>query len=208
MVIIMRFLFHGDSITDAGRENYDSVKELGAGYVKLLEADLTFLSPDAEVGNAGIGNSRVTDLLPRWRKDCLELCPDVLTILIGINDVCHEIYAQNGVAPELFEEVYNILLRETKAALPDVRIILMGAYVMHGTMTDEYWEIFEKEVRARREITRGLAKRYGADYLDLQEKFDAAVRRIPLPHWTGDGIHPTLAGHRLIAEEWKRVYGI
>ena len=202
----MRFLFLGDSITDAGRERQDDPRELGTGYVRLLASDLTFWHPDYEVLNTGIGGNRVTDLLPRWKKDCLELLPDVLTILIGINDVWHEISQQNGVSGELFEEVYDILLREVRLSMPDTRIILMGAYVIHGTAVDGHWAEFEKETAVRREKTRRLAGKYGADYLDLQEKFEKAEERFPAGHWTRDGVHPTPAGHWLIAKEWKHVW--
>lgn len=199
-------MFQGDSITDAGRDRQDDPRELGTGYVRLLASDLTFWNPDYEVMNTGIGGNRVTDLLPRWKKDCLELLPDVLTVLIGINDVWHEISHQNGVSGELFEEVYDILLREVRRSMPNTRIILMGAYVMHGRATDEHWEEFEKETAVRREKTRRLARKYGTDYLDLQEKFDEAQKRLPTKYWTADGVHLTPAGHWLIAEEWKCVW--
>ena len=203
----MRFLFQGDSITDAKRANYESAKELGSGYVRMLASDLTCWHPEHEVLNAGVSGNRVTDLLPRWKRDCLELYPDVLTILIGINDVWHEFSHQNGVEAPLFEEVYGILLRETKAALPDIRIILMGAYVMDGSATEGKREVFVRETALRRESAQRLAAKYGADYVDLQSVFEEAQRACPGVRWTEDGIHPTPAGHRLIADAWKRAYG-
>ena len=203
----MRYLFQGDSITEAVRGNCSDPRELGRGYVRMLASDLTCWHPDYEVLNAGVGGNRVTDLLPRWRKDCLELYPDVLTILIGINDVWHELFNQNGVEAPLFEEVYRILLRETREALPGTRIILMGAYVMHGSATNEKWDYFEKETAIRREITRKLAEEYGTDYLDLQKTFQEALGTCPEECWTGDGVHLTPPGHRLIAQAWKKVYG-
>lgn len=202
----MRFLFQGDSITEARRANCDDPKELGSGYVRMLASDLTCRHADYEVLNTGVGGNRVTDLLPRWRRDCLELYPDVLTILIGINDVWHELICQNGVEAPLFEEVYRILLRETSSALPRTRIILMGAYVMHGSATDENWNYFERETAMRREITQKLAEEYGATYLDLQKIFEKALERCPETYWTGDGVHLTPAGHWLIAQAWKGVY--
>lgn len=202
----MRYLFQGDSITDAGRENKENPLSLGNGYPRLLAAELTFEHEDVLVWNTGISGNRVVDLLARWKKDCLNLQPDVLTILIGVNDVWHELNWQNGVSVELFEDVYGILLRETKKALPDTRIILMGAYVTHGTATDGNWDSFTDEVGIRRGITHKLALKYGTEFLDLQEIFDRASEKLPAKHWTVDGVHPTDAGHRLIANAWKRIY--
>lgn len=202
----MVLLFTGDSITDAGRGDYENPRALGSGYPRLLAADLTYEDTEAEVLDTGISGNRVVDLLARWKKDCLNLKPDVLTILIGVNDVWHELNWQNGVAPALFEEVYRILLREVKEVLPKTRVILMGAYVTHGTATDENWEYFEREVRIRSEIVRRLAAENGLDFVDLQDRFEQVSQEIPVSHWTVDGVHPTNAGHKLIAEAWKKVY--
>lgn len=198
----MRFLFQGDSITDAGRGDYENPFATGNGYPRLVEAELAFKGEGHEVLNCGISGNRVVDLLARWKKDCLNLKPDVLTVLIGVNDVWHELGACNGVNQEVFEQVYRILLQETVRTLPDIKIILMGAYVVHGPATDPEWEVFDSEVKARREITRKLAAEFGLGYVDLQEAFDKAVAQAPAGHWSADGVHPTAAGHKLIAEAW------
>lgn len=199
----MRYLFQGDSITDAGRNNYEDPHNMGSGYPRFLEADLN-MDEANDVMNCGISGSRVVDLLARWKKDCLNLKPDVLTILIGVNDVWHELGGQNGVAAGLFEEVYRILLRETRNALPNTRIVLMGAFLLHGTATDQEWEVFHREVAVRREITRRLAEEFGLDYVDLQGAFEEAQKSFPAEHWAEDGVHPTAAGHELIARAWKK----
>lgn len=204
----MRYLFQGDSITDAGRMNYEDPHSMGTGYPRLLEEALTS-GEDCDVMNCGISGSRVVDLLARWKRDCLNLEPDVLTIFIGVNDVWHEMGGRRcGVNPEVFEDVYRILLREAKKALPGIRIILMGAFVTHGTATDPEWETFDGEVRIRREITRKLAEEYHLEYVDLQKVFDGAQEDMPPEHWTVDGVHPTAAGHELIARTWKKCTGL
>ena len=204
----MKYLFQGDSITDCGRGDYENPYATGRGYPRLLEAELMARDGDCEVMNCGIGGNRVVDLLARWKKDCLNLKPDVITILIGVNDVWHELGNHNGVSVPLFEEVYRILLRETFAALPDARLILMGAYVIPGLGIVPEWETFTREVKARRDVTRRLAEEFHLDYVDLQEAFDEAQKRFPAAHWTGDGVHPTAAGHELIAQAWKKAMGL
>lgn len=204
----MRYLFQGDSITDCFRQNQEDPRSTGCGYVRLLEAELGVPDGTCEVLNCGIGGNRVVDLLARWKKDCLNLDPDVVTILIGVNDVWHEMWKQNGVSVPLFEEVYRILLRETLAALPEVRLVLMGAYVMPGTATSQDWDWFYREVKARRDVVRRLAEEFRLDYVDLQEAFDEAQKKFPTGHWTGDGVHLTAAGHQIIAQAWKKAVGI
>lgn len=198
----MRYLFQGDSITDCGRGDHGDPYATGCGYVRLLEAELTAMG-DCKVMNSGVTGDRVTNLLARWKRDCLNLEPDVLTILIGVNDVWNEICRHYGVHASLFEEVYRILLRETRAALPACRIILMGAYVVHGTVTDPEWDTFYSQVKIRREIACRLAEEYGLEYVDLQQAFDAAQQAYPAEHWSWDGVHPTAAGHWVIARAWK-----
>lgn len=203
----MRYLFQGDSITDCGRGNYEDPHAMGNGYPRILEAGLTAESDECEVMNCGISGNRVADLLARWKKDCLNLEPDVVTILIGVNDVWHELGSRNGVDAPLFEELYRILLRETVDALPGARLILMGAYVNHGTATDPEWDTFYHEVKIRRDVTRKLAEEFGTDYIDLQQVFDEAEKKFPASHWTRDGVHPTAAGHWLVAQAWKKTAG-
>ena len=155
--------------------------------------------------NCSISGNCVTNLLTRWKKDCVNLRPDVISILIGVNDVWHEQSHQDGVDAELFEETYRVLLRYTKRMLPETKLILLGAYLTHGTATDgTQWDRFYKEVALRNAITRRLAAEFGSEFLDLQKIFDEACEMFPPEHWTQDGIHPTAAGHRLIANAWKK----
>ena len=155
--------------------------------------------------NCGISGNCVTNLLTRWKKDCVNLRPDVISILIGVNDVWHELSQQEGVDAESFEEAYRVLLRYTKRMLLETKLILLGAYLTHGTATDgTQWDRFYKEVALRNAITRRLAAEFGSEFLDLQKIFDEACEMFPPEHWTQDGIHPTAAGHRLIANAWEK----
>lgn len=91
---------------------------MGSGYPCLIQTDLCLNRTDIEVLNCGISGNRVTNLLARWKKDCINLRPDVISILIGVNDVWHEQSHQEGVDAELFEETYRVLLRYTKGCFP------------------------------------------------------------------------------------------
>lgn len=199
-------LFQGDSITDAGRDR-ENFGDLGKGYPNLLGAEIQYNYPEEyTVLNRGISGNRVTDLLARWKVDCLNLKPDILSILIGVNDVWHELDWQNGVDTERFELVYRMLLDDVKKALPDTKIILMEPYLVKGASTEKYWEAFNGNVAEKREAVRRIAKEYSLPLVPLQEKFDTASKRAPSTYWSADGVHPTFAGHELIARAWMEVF--
>jgi len=195
----MRIVFQGDSITDCGRGN-----GLGTGYAYLSTAAITKDGDAHECINRGISGNRIVDLLARWRRDCVNLKPDYLSILIGVNDVWHEFNDNpQGVDAELFERVYDIVLEQTFKFCPNVKVVLLEPYVLHGPATDPNWDVFNTEVTLRREAVRRLAKKYALPTIPLQEIFDNAVATVaPAAHWSGDGVHPTPAGHALIAQHW------
>ena len=200
-------LFQGDSITDAGR-NFNNPQDLGLGYAGLIGAELDCTYPQQyAILNRGIGGNRVVDLYARWKVDCLNLKPDILTILIGVNDVWSELSCQNGVEADRYEKFYRMLLDEAKAALPNMKIILMEPYLVKGTATEENWAYFSSEVAIRRETVRKIAKDYQLELVPLQEIFDEACKKAPASWWTADGVHPTRAGHALIARNWMQYFG-
>ena len=202
----MKLLFIGDSITDSTRANREDPHSTGRGYVFLLESELTAQGEAYEVLNCGVSGNRVVDLLARIKKDCINLQPDVITVLVGVNDVAHELYHQNGVGPALFEEVYRILLREMKAALPKVKFILMAPYLLHGSLSDPYFEDFAQGVAEYGKIACRLAREFDAEFIDLQREFDLALEKASTEHWSKDGVHPTPAGHTVIAAAWKQAF--
>ena len=201
-----KILFQGDSITDAGRANQQDPGSFGSGYANLLACHLMFEDKENIVYNCGISGNRVVDLYARWKKDCINLEPDILTILIGVNDVWHEIDFQNGVDAKKFEKVYRMLLEETLEKLPGIKIILMGAYLLPGTAGKDVWESFSKEVEERRNIAEKLADEFGLPFINLQQAFDEAMKIAPAEHWSYDGVHPSQAGHELIKRKWLEVY--
>ena len=194
-----RIVFLGDSITDAGRNNTNgSLSSIGQGYPLIVSAKLGAEYPCAyEFDNTGISGSRVVDLYA-WNKT-----PDIISILIGVNDVWHELgEIPNGVDAERFECVYRMLLSDTVARFPNIKFLLLEPFVLRASATEEHWDVFSKEVPLRANAVKKLAKEFNAGFAGLQEKFDQACNLAPASYWLGDGVHPTVAGHQLIADAW------
>ena len=207
-----RILFQGDSITDALRSRDQDVYA-GNGYPTLVAGKLGFEQPgEYEFLNRGISGNRIVDLYARIKKDLINLKPDVLSILIGVNDVWHEVEIENGVDAVKFERVYDMLLTEVKEALPDVRIMIMEPFVLHGSATEnieekpERWEYFREETPLRAAAAKRVAEKHGADFIPLQERFDEACKLAPAEYWLYDGVHPTAMGHELIARAWLETF--
>ena len=200
-------LFQGDSITDAGRT--DTLKfispgwplmGMGFGYPHLLASKICAEHPnDWTVLNRAVTGNRVVDLYARWKLDALNLKPDVISILIGINDIWHEFERQNGVETPRFDEFYRRLLDWSLQSNPKMQFILLEPFVLfHGAVAEEW----RKEVTEKREVVRQIAKDYNTIFVPLQSVFDEATKRAPGDFWLADGVHPTLPGHHLIAKAW------
>ncbi len=204
----MKILFFGDSITDAGR-NRDADFNLysyGLGYVRSLAGKLLSEAPDKyEIVNRGISGNRVVDLYSRIKIDCWNLEPDVLSILIGVNDVWHEVSRENGVELPRFERVYRMLLEETKERLSNTKIILCEPFVLKGSATEESYDQF-LTVKEYAKVVKKLAKDYGCYFLPLQDKIDAFAEKYGVEACLADGVHPAVGGAHLIAEEWLNLF--
>jgi lysophospholipase L1-like esterase len=199
-----RILFQGDSITDCGRSR-DNDSNKGKGYATNAMGKLNYRNPgEYEFFNRGIGGNRVTDLYARIKADIINLKPDYMSILIGVNDVWHEVKRQDGVSAEKYEKIYDMLISEVLEALPDIKIMIMEPFVLKSSETQEHWEVFTAEVAKRAAAAKRIAEKYGFVYVPLQEKFDEMVEKQPEPYWTMEGVHPTEAGHELITEEWLK----
>ncbi len=206
-------LFQGDSITDCSRSR-DVVNThpqnpamYGAGYANLLSGQIKYKYPERmyDCINRGISGHRVVDLYARWKIDALNLNPELISILIGVNDVWHEKSRANGVEPERFELIYRMMLEWTKKVLPEVKLVIMEPFVLR---TDEVVsEDFFNDVKVLAAIARKIAGEFDAVFVPLQDKFDAAAQLTPNSYWLFDGVHPTVAGHQLIAEAWMNAAG-
>ncbi len=198
-----KILFQGDSITDALRQRWENSSYNGSGYATLVAAELGCECPgEYEFINRGISGNRITDLIARIKCDFINLEPDYLSILIGINDVWHEISSQNGVSEEKFERYYNILIEDIKEALPNCKIMILEPFVLNGSATEENWETFRCEALKRAASAKRVADRNGLVFVPLMKVFDDALKKAPASYWTIDGVHPTAAGHELIKKAW------
>ena len=202
-------LFQGDSITDADRSRTNDLS-MGYGYPNLVTGHLGMEHPyQFKFYNRGIGGHRVVDLYARIKADMINLKPDYMSILIGINDVWHEIGGHNGVDAEKFELVYGLMIEELLREIPGLKLMLLEPFVLPGckTRSDEEnpgrWEYFRSETDLRRAAVKRLTEKYSLVFVPLQERFDAANADAPADgYWLADGVHPTSAGHELIKQAW------
>ena len=205
-------LFQGDSITDCGRDR-SKPDGCGNGYPYLTKAHLLANFPgEYTVYNKGISGNRIVDVYARIKQDIINLKPDYMSILIGINDVWHDVAYNNGVAAPKFERIYNMLIEEIKEALPNIKIVIMEPFVLPGiaTVSDEEhpgrWETFRGECDLRQQAAKRVAEANGLTYMPLQAMFDEACTKAPADYWLFDGVHPTPAGHELIKQKWLEVF--
>ncbi len=199
-------LFQGDSITDCGRSR-DNDGYLGNGYAQRIAGKLSYEQPGKYTFvNRGVGGNRIVDLYARIKKDIINVKPDVMSIHIGVNDVWHEVDFQNGVCAEKFEKIYDMLISEILEELPDIKIMIMGAYVTKNSATEPLWDYFSSEVAKREAVAKRIAEKYNLPFIPLQCKFDEMISKKAEPYWTHEGVHPTDAGHELIAREWIKAF--
>lgn len=201
-------LFIGDSITDGARGRTDDPNHiLGHGYVFQIAGRLGLeLGADApQVVNRGISGDRASDLYARWNEDAISVQPSILSILVGVNDAYHLIQGDARGATDRFRQTYTHLLEETREVLPSTQIVLCEPFILRTGSLEEKWTAWETKMAAYRHAVRELADSYSATFVPLQHLFDEACERAPREHWLWDGIHPTAAGHEMIARQWLQV---
>jgi lysophospholipase L1-like esterase len=197
-----RILFQGDSITDMNRgRTADPNHILGHSYVFIIAAKYGSSFPDRNLTfiNRGVSGNTVVDLAKRWDRDTIALKPDILSILIGVNDLGH------GVSPELYEKEYDKLLTDTISALPNIRLILGEPFGLPSGKHKDDWDRYSRELAGRRAVVKKLGVKYHAAVVHFQKVFDDACAKAPADYWIWDGVHPTYSGHQLMADEWVRV---
>ncbi|NMB46463.1 MAG: SGNH/GDSL hydrolase family protein [Firmicutes bacterium] len=194
-----RILFQGDSVTDCGRERTDDYA-LGSGYPALIAAYLWAHYPQLQltIFNRGVSGDRVYDLVDRWQTDCIELKPNWVSILVGINDTWRR-YDQDMISPiGEFKAAYRQLLEQTTQHT-NARLIICEPFVLNQPADRLAWR---EDLNPRIQAVRELAAEFSAIYVPLDGILAAACTKVTPSFWAEDGVHPTLAGHGLIASTW------
>lgn len=200
-------LFQGDSITDGARMKdyeFDLNHQMGHGYAYVVNSTLGARYPEKNLKfiNKGISGNRVADLYARWIEDTINLKPDILSILVGINDCELLRYYGKGSDAVRFEKIYRLLLEETIESKPEMKIVLLEPFGLPvGERKDNFDEMYAM-LRGYQDATKRVAMEYGAVFVPLQDRFFELSEKFTADYWSWDGVHPTVCGHQIIAEEW------
>ena len=194
-----RILFTGDSITDCNRLRDDPM-HLGFGYVSYIAARLQayLASPELQIFNRGIGGDRSGHLLNRIGPDLLDPKPTVVSIMIGINDVWRRYDQNDPTSAETYEKNYRTILEKIRDQLT-ARVVLIEPFVLHVPADRYAWR---EDLNPKIDVVRRLGVEFGAELLPLDGIFAKAATQAPAAYWAADGVHPTAAGHALMAEAW------
>lgn len=204
----MNIIFLGDSITDAGK-NVDAgfPVPMGQGYATMVAGRLGADAPGKYTFiNSGISGFRCTDIYSQIKPYCWNLSPDLVSLYVGVNDAMHEFESGNGVEADRFYRIVKTMLVETKERFPNVRLILLGAFILHGAYVERCGSAVITEVAKRAEMMRQIAEELSAPFIPVQALMDRACELQPAAYWSVDGIHPTPAGHQLIADAWLEAF--
>ena len=205
--MIKTILFQGDSITDARRDREAAIGsglDMGCGYVALTAGKLLAANLGREFCciNRGNGGNKVVDLYARWKIDALNLKPDLISILVGVNDSLHEVNRKNGIELPRYEQIYRMLLEWTKQELPEVKLVLCEPFSLESECVSK--ESYD-DILARGEIVKRLAADFDATFVPLQAALEAAAAlakdNLKILR---DGVHPTLAGAQIISDQWLK----
>ncbi len=200
----MRILFQGDSITDAGRGAPEGV---GNGYVKIAAGILLCRAPDLglTIMNRGVSGNRAKNLVSRWDRDCIALRPDVVSIMIGINDTWRRYDSGDPTPVEAYEESYRTILQRTRDQI-GAKIVMVEPFVLPCPPDRVAWR---EDLDPKLAAARRLAREFADVYVPLDGLFAEACVGVAPEYWAGDGVHPSDAGHAFIALEWlKAVVGL
>ena len=202
-------LFQGDSITDCGRNRETSginpAEDLGNGYPAKIAAAREIFYPDSKIHfvNRGISGSRVKDLLERYEKDFKALKPDLVSILIGINDTWRRYDKNDPTDTEIFENQYHNLLKNLKRDLPGTKIVIIEPFLLDSDPGKKHWR---EDLDPKIQAVRRLAKEYADYFIPMDGIFAShAVAGIKEAEMAADGVHPTPLGHGIIASHWLKI---
>ncbi len=194
----MRILFQGDSITDAARDKRD-FHNMGYGYPKYAKELIVKAHPEAEFEfiNLGISGNRTSQLFDRLYLDGIAFQPDVISILIGINDIWHRHgWEHINTTDEQIKTNYRAILERIKNET-NAKIMILSPYLLDAEDKDEMRE----ELARVLDIVRELAKEFADVYIPLDKHFEKALKSQPCPrYFSGDGVHPNDNGSAFIGK--------
>lgn len=199
------FLFQGDSIRDGNRtRNNDWNHIMGHGYAYLIASRLWYNFPKKQFHffNRGVSGNKVTDLAERWQQDTIDIKPQILSILIGVNDLDAFISGNTLYSKEKYEAGYHDLLEQSIKALPQLQLVLCEPFVLPVGKVKDKWDVYSNEIKPIQDTVKRLAAEFNAIFVPCQQAFNNALKRAPADYWIWDDIHPMPAGHELIAREW------
>ncbi len=202
-------LFQGDSITDAGREKKNQMPNnggsFGGGYALMTASVLLEQMPlkNLTVYNRGISGNKVHQLDARWNEDCLDLKPQVMSILIGVNDYWHKRNGNYEGDVAVYENDFRALLKRTKEALPDIQLVICEPFSVDGGKA--IGEAWQEEFKPYREAAKKLSDEFKTLHVPYQQIFEEALNFAPATYWCPDGVHPSMAGAQLMAQAWLNV---
>ena len=199
-------VFIGDSITDADRHRR-AYEPLGFGYVHFTGHMLLARYPhlDLKLINRGISGNTIADMAARWQQDCLAHQPDLLSALIGINDVWRSVMEPDRATstPEQYEITYDRLLLEARQRC-HCQVVILEPFLFNDDPQAPVRQALEPYL-AR---VRWLAERHGATLVPLQQKLDEQMTQVSPPRWSSDMVHPELWAHAWIAQQWLAATGL
>jgi lysophospholipase L1-like esterase len=208
-------LFQGDSITDCGRKRdsnvCNTVDQLGSGYALFIASYLLnkYAGEQPKIYNRGISGNKVYQLRERWETETLAFKPDVLSILIGVNDYWHTLNEENRYkgTVKTYEDDLKSLIKYTMDKLPKVKLVLCEPFTVRGgaAIEDSKWYPMFDEYR---KALKDIAKSSKAIFVPFQAAFDEALKLAPARYWSADGVHPDLPGRQLMAEVWLKSTGL
>ncbi|NOQ40144.1 MAG: lysophospholipase [Anaerolineales bacterium] len=200
-------LFQGDSITDAGRTRSrigpNSPDGLGFGYARKIADALLANYPEGylQLYNRGVSGDRIQDMISRWEGDSLRLLPDLISILIGVNDTWNQVLLGMGSDPEQYQAIFHKILTETQQSLPKTRLVLCEPFLL---LTGEVTREWSADITRRQGIVRDLADEFNAIFVPFQSALDLAAQKVSAHLLLEDGVHPTDRGHQVLADCWMK----
>ncbi len=200
-------LFQGDSITDAGRTRSrigpNSPAGLGFGYARKISDSLLENYPDQylQLYNRGVSGDRIQDMENRWEVDIMRLLPDLISILIGVNDTWNYVLLGMGSDPEQYQAMFHKILTETRQSLPYTKLVLCEPFLL---LTGEVTREWSADITSRQGFVRDLADEFNAVIVPFQSALDQAAEGVPAGQLLEDGVHPTDRGHQVLADCWMK----